>query len=53
MFKSTRPFYLRHAWKRSWGLLFDLNHFTREFFEENLSGLWPCYEVLHVLQKDD
>lgn len=44
-FKSTPPFYLRHAFKRMVGLLVNLSRWTREFYEENLVYLVPCYEL--------
>lgn len=44
-FKSTAPFYVRHAFKRAVGLLVNLSRWTREFYEENLVYLVPCYEL--------
>lgn len=44
-FKSTPPFYGRHAFKRAVGLLVNLSRWTREFYEENLVYLVPCYEL--------
>jgi SAM-dependent methyltransferase len=44
-FQSTPPFYVRHAFKRAVGLLVNLSRWTREFYEENLVYLVPCYEL--------
>lgn len=44
-FKSTPPFYVRHALKRAVGLLVNLSRWTGEFYEENLVYLVPCYEL--------
>lgn len=48
-FKSPRPFYVRYAFKRAVGLLVNLSSWTREFYEENLCYLVPCYELRFVL----
>lgn len=44
-FKSSPPFYGRHAFKLAIGLLVNLSRWTREFYEENLVYLVPCYEL--------
>lgn len=50
-FKSPRPFYGRYAFKRAFGLLVNLTTWTREFYEENLCYLVPCYEVRFLLRR--
>jgi SAM-dependent methyltransferase len=50
-FKSTRPFYLRHAVKRAGGALFNATRWLQEFYEENLCWLFPCYEVEYRLRR--
>ncbi|MEI6148070.1 MAG: methyltransferase domain-containing protein [bacterium] len=50
VFKSPRPFYGRYAFKRVLGLIFNLNRWTREFYEENLCYLFPCYEIHYELR---
>lgn len=50
-FRSTRPFYVRHALKRAWGGLFNASRWLLEFYEENLCWLLPCYEVRYVLRR--
>jgi ubiquinone/menaquinone biosynthesis C-methylase UbiE len=50
-FKSSPPFYIRHAFKKAAGALFNLNTFMREMYEENFCYLIPCYEVEYHLIK--
>ena len=50
-FKSSRPFYGRYAFKRAIGAAVNLTTWTREFYEENLCYLVPCYEVRYVLTR--
>lgn len=50
-FKSPPPFYVRYGVKRLWGFLFNLNTYTREFYEENLCYLIPCYELRYDLRR--
>lgn len=50
-FKSPPPFYVRYGVKRVWGLLFNLNNYMREFYEENLCYLIPCYELRYELRR--
>jgi SAM-dependent methyltransferase len=48
-FKSTRPFYVRHGVKRVVGAVFNASTWLKEFYEENLCWLFPCYEVRYTL----
>jgi SAM-dependent methyltransferase len=50
-FKSARPFYVRYALKRALGVLVNLGRWTKEFWEENLCWLLPCYEVAYTLRR--
>lgn len=50
-FKSYPPRYVRHAIKRAIGLLVNATMYTREFYEENLCWLIPCYEIRYELRK--
>lgn len=50
-FKSYPPRYLRHAWKKSLGVLFNSSMYMKELYEENLCWLLPCYEVRYELRK--
>jgi ubiquinone/menaquinone biosynthesis C-methylase UbiE len=45
IFKSSPPFYVRYAFKKILQVVFNLNRYTRELYEENLSHLFPCYEI--------
>jgi ubiquinone/menaquinone biosynthesis C-methylase UbiE len=49
VFKSTRPFVLRHAIKRTLGALLNSCTYMKELYEENLSCFLPCYEVRYGL----
>jgi SAM-dependent methyltransferase len=51
VFKSTRPFYVRHAIKRTLGWFINTSNYTREFYEENLCYLVPCYEIAYSLKR--
>ena len=51
VFKSTPPFYGRHAIKRLFGWLFNSCRYLQEFYEENLCYVFPCYEIRFLLQK--
>ena len=50
-FKSPPPFYVRYGVKRTLGYLFNLNNYMREFYEENLCYLFPCYELRYELRR--
>ena len=50
-FKSSPPFYVRHALKLTLGNLFNLTTYMKEFYEENLCYLFPCYEINYRLIK--
>lgn len=51
VFKSSRPFYGRHAFKKILGFIFNLTTYLKEFYEENLCYIFPCYEIKYVLRK--
>lgn len=51
-FKSTRPFYLRHAFKKALGVLFNATRGMQEWYEENACWRYPCYEVRYTLRRD-
>lgn len=51
IFKSPVPFYFRYIIKRFFQLLFNLNYYMKEFYEENLCYLIPCYEIKYELRK--
>jgi SAM-dependent methyltransferase len=49
IFKSARVFVGRYAVKRLVGYFFNMNRWTKEFYEENLCYLFPCYEIRYEL----
>jgi predicted SAM-dependent methyltransferase len=51
IFKSSLPFYFRYAIKSIVGKLINLNNYMKEFYEENLCYLIPCYEIKYQLIK--
>ncbi len=51
VFKSSPPFYLRHALKKGFGLLFNATRYTKELYEELFCSLIPCYEVRFLLRR--
>jgi ubiquinone/menaquinone biosynthesis C-methylase UbiE len=51
VFKSTPPFYLRHALKVVIGKIVNLSTYTRELYEENFCYLFPCYEISYHLRR--
>lgn len=44
-FGSTRPFYIRHAFKKITQALVNVCNYTREFYEEFLTGYIHCSEI--------
>uniref|UniRef100_B8HTN7 Methyltransferase type 11 n=1 Tax=Cyanothece sp. (strain PCC 7425 / ATCC 29141) TaxID=395961 RepID=B8HTN7_CYAP4 len=50
-FKSAPPFYVRHGIKLLLEQVFNLNTYMKEFYEENLCYLFPCYEVKYSLKR--
>lgn len=51
-FKSSRPFYVRHALKKVLGSWVNTSRWTKEFYEEHLTWLMPAYEIVYVLRRD-
>lgn len=51
VFKSSPPFYLRHAIKKLVGALVNINSYTKELYEEMFCHLFPCYEVQYELRR--
>ena len=51
VFKSTPPFYVRHAIKRTLGWLFNSCRYMKELYEENFCYIFPCYEIRFLLEK--
>lgn len=52
IFKSARPFFIRHGIKRLIGSIFNSCDYLKEFYEENFCYLFPCYEIRYILHRD-
>lgn len=50
-FKAPRPFYGRYVFKRLVGLVVNSCYYLKEFYEENLSCVLPCYEIRYILRR--
>jgi SAM-dependent methyltransferase len=51
IFKSPRPFYFRWALKKFFQIIFNLNRYMMEFYEEHLCYIVPCYEIRYEMIK--
>ncbi len=51
-FKSYRPRYIRHGIRKLVEMIVNLNAYTKEFYEENLTGIVSCYELDFMLEVD-
>jgi SAM-dependent methyltransferase len=51
IFKSSPPFYVRHALRKILQTVFNLSRYMKEFYEENCCYLFPCYEIRFSLRK--
>lgn len=51
VFKSSPPFYLRHALKKLVEALVNINSYTKELYEEMFCHIFPCYEVEYELRR--
>ena len=51
-FKSSPPFYGRHALKLVAQRIFNASRGMQEFYEENLCYLVPCYELRYLLVRE-
>jgi ubiquinone/menaquinone biosynthesis C-methylase UbiE len=50
-FRSARPFYIRYGIKVVLEKIFNYNTFMKEFYEENLCWIFPCYEIKFTIIK--
>jgi SAM-dependent methyltransferase len=50
-FKSSPPNYGRHAIKKVLGKCFNCCRYLKEFYEENLCFIFPCYEIRYILKR--
>ena len=53
VFKSSKPFWVRHIMKRVLGTIFNATAFLQEFYEENFAYWFPCYEIRYVVQRNE
>jgi hypothetical protein len=51
-FKSSPPFYGRHAIKRAVGVLVNSCRAAQEMYEEMFCWMIPCYEIGYILRKE-
>ena len=51
VFKSNRPFVVRHGIKKILSAWVNSSIATQEFYEEHLTWLMPCYEVDYRLER--
>jgi ubiquinone/menaquinone biosynthesis C-methylase UbiE len=51
VFKSYPPHYIRHGFKKIMEAIFNINTYLKEYYEENLSGILPCYEISCIITK--
>jgi ubiquinone/menaquinone biosynthesis C-methylase UbiE len=50
-FKSHKAFIVRYGLKYMMGKLFNCCRYMKEFYEENLCYIFPCYEIKYRLSK--
>lgn len=53
VFKSARPFVVRHGLKKLLCIWVNATRWTKEFYEECVSSILPCYEVRYELTRVD
>lgn len=51
-FKSSKYFPIRYALKYLVGMVVNATNYSKEFYEENLCYLVPCYEVVYRLKSN-
>lgn len=51
-FGSTRPFYLRHAFKKIFQPIVNICKYTQELYEEMFSSILNCSEIHIIIKKD-
>jgi predicted SAM-dependent methyltransferase len=51
-FGSTRPFYIRHAYKKIIQLIVNSCNFTQELYEEMFSSIFNCSEIHVIIRKE-
>ena len=51
LFGAERPFYIKYAIGKIFNLLFNVNKLIQEYYETNLTKLFPCSELEFYLMK--
>ena len=51
VFKSFKPRYFRHLIFKMLEMIFNINYWTKELYEEIFSRIIPCYEIVYKLKK--
>lgn len=51
-FKSSPPFYVRHAMKKLLSAWVNQSRWTQELYEEHFCWLMPCHEIEFLLRRD-
>ncbi len=53
IFRSFRPRYITHFYKKIFELFFNFSIFFKELYEENFTNFISCYEIKFTLKKID
>ena len=51
VFRSRRPFYVRMVFKKLLGVVFNMNDYMKELYEENFCYMFPCYEIRYEMNR--
>ncbi|MFD1825300.1 MULTISPECIES: class I SAM-dependent methyltransferase [Mumia] len=51
VFKSSPPFYARHAVKKVLSAWVNLSTWTQELYEEHVCWILPCYEIAYTVRR--
>lgn len=51
IFKSPPPFYLRYGIKKILQFIFNMSRYMQEFYEENCSYIFPCYDIKYFMRR--
>lgn len=52
-FGSTRPFYIRHVFKKIIQTAVNINTYTQELYEEIFSNIFSCSEIYILIKKNE
>ena len=51
IFRSFRPRYFRHLYKKIFQIIFNFSIFFKELYEESFSSIISCYEIKFLIKK--